>query len=264
MMQSSEYILTEAPPKADARIAYGLDEFNFTDLRLPHEKNNTVPKSGHPIVMFIHGGYWRAKYDLTHAGHACAALARSGLAVWQIEYRRVGNPGGGWPGTFEDITSAYQYLPQISRQYQLDSKRVVVIGHSAGGQLALSLAARQPSLRGAISLAGVVDLRRAYELHLSNDAVAKYLGGAPDKVDEHYKEASPIEVPVPKVQQRLIHGTTDETVPIEISRHYVDVKKKWKEDVQLKELPKTGHFELIDPKSSVWKIVEDTVQALLR
>src|SRR6266481_4424384 len=161
-MQSSEYILTEAPPKTDARIAYGPDEFNFADLRLPHENGKQALKSGHPIVIFIHGGYWKAKYDLTHAGHACSALAHAGFATWQIEYRRVGNPGGGWPGTFEDITSAFQFLPQIARQYQLDSKRVVVMGHSAGGQLSLALAARQPALRGAISLAGVVDLRRGY------------------------------------------------------------------------------------------------------
>jgi len=210
-MQSSDYILTEAPPKADVRIAYGSDEFNFADLRLPHEKSKTSPSASHPIAMFIHGGYWRAKYDLVHAGHACAALARAGFAVWQIEYRRVGNPGGGWPGTFEDITSAYQFL---------------------------------------------------YESHLSHDAVASYLGGAPDKVDEHYKEASPIEVPVPKVPQWLIHGTADDTVPIEISRHYLEVKKKWKENVHFKELLKTGHFELIDPKSTAWKTAERTVHAL--
>jgi dipeptidyl aminopeptidase/acylaminoacyl peptidase len=124
------------------------------------------------------------------------------------------------------------------------------------------LASHQPFLHGAVSLAGVLDLRRGYELHLSNDAVANLLGGTPEKVPEHYKEASPIEAPVAKVPQRIIHGNTDDVVPIEISRHYVEVKKKWKEDVQLKELPKTGHFELIDPKSKAWEVVEQTVRSL--
>lgn len=256
-MQSSEYILTEAPPKADARVTYGLDTYNFADLRLPQSKGP------HPVLMFIHGGYWRAKYDLTHAGHACAALARAGIATWCLEYRRVGNPGGGWPGTFEDITNGFQFLRQIAQNYKLDMKRVAVMGHSAGGQLALALAARQPSLRGAVSLAGVVDLRRAYELHLSHDAVVEFLGGTPDAVSDHYKEASPIEVPVPKVPQRLIHGVADDVVPIEISRHYRDVKVKWKEDVQLQEIGQAGHFEVIDPKSKAWTTVEQTVKKLL-
>src|SRR5579872_116183 len=104
-MQNSDYILREAPPKADARIAYGPDEFNFADLRLPQGKDKSKEKTAHPVVMFVHGGYWRARYDLAHAGHACAALTGAGFATWHIEYRRVGNPGGGWPGSFEDITS---------------------------------------------------------------------------------------------------------------------------------------------------------------
>ena len=168
-------ILSLAPPPPDARIPYGPDPNQFGDLRLP--KSNGPP----PLVVNIHGGFWRARYDLAHAGHLCAALATAGFASWNLEYRRVGNPGGGWPGSFEDVTHGFQFLPQIAAKYRLDLKRVIVMGHSAGGQLALVLAAHQPSLRGVISLAGAVDMRRVHELKLSNDAAGEFLGGSDRK-----------------------------------------------------------------------------------
>ena len=96
-------ILTLPPPPADARLPYGTDPNQFGELRLPKGPGPF------PVVVNIHGGYWRAKYDLKHAGHLCAALTAKGLATWNVEYRRVGNPGGGWPGTFEDVRSAYRF-----------------------------------------------------------------------------------------------------------------------------------------------------------
>src|SRR5579862_5504254 len=132
-------ILSLRPPPADARVAYGSDPNQFVDLRLPAAAaKNTGP---FPLVINIHGGYWRAKYNLDHAGHLCAALTARGLATANLEYRRVGNDGGAWPGTFSDIRSAYQFLVQNAQAHNLDSRRVVVMGHSAGGQLALCLAA---------------------------------------------------------------------------------------------------------------------------
>lgn len=251
-------ILTLAPPPADARIPYGPDPNQFGDLRLPKTPGR------HPVVVNIHGGYWRARYDLTHAGHLCAALAKAGYATWNLEYRRVGNPGGGWPGSFEDLTHGFQFLQQVAAKYGLDLKRVVVMGHSAGGQLALVLAAHQPSVRGAISLAGVVDLRRAHELKLSNDAVGEFLGGPPEQVADHYREADPIELPMPKMLQRLIHGTNDDIVPIELARRYRDAKQKRSERVKLIEVPHAGHFDLIDPRTEAWKSVEAAVRELER
>jgi acetyl esterase/lipase len=165
-MTSSEDILTIPPPPADARLAYGADSNQFGDLRLPKTKGPF------PVVMTIHGGFWRAKYDLAHAGHLCAALTAKGIATWNVEYRRVGNAGGGWPGTFEDIRNAYRYLPQIAKRYDLDSTKVLVMGHSAGGQLALCLAAHESSLRRVVSLAGVVDLQKALEQQAQRSARA--------------------------------------------------------------------------------------------
>src|SRR4029077_15472828 len=126
-------IYTLPSPPADARLTYGSDPNQFGELRVPESAGPF------PVVMNIHGGYWRSKYDLTHAGHMCAALTAKGLATWNVEYRRVGNPGGGWPGTFDDLRSAYRYVSQIAQRYQLDLAKLAVIGHSAGGQLALCL-----------------------------------------------------------------------------------------------------------------------------
>src|ERR1700693_3029156 len=164
-------ILTLPPPPADARLTYGADPNQFGELRVPKSQGPF------PVVMNIHGGFWRAKYDLKHAGYLCAAFTAKGLATWNVEYRRVGNPGGGWPGTFEDIANAYRFLPQIASDYDFDATRVMVMGHSAGGQLALCLAGHEPTVKAVISLAGVVDLQRAWEEHLSDDAVVTFLCG---------------------------------------------------------------------------------------
>src|SRR5215472_3775377 len=106
----SEEILGLTPPAADHRLAYGSDPNQFGDLRLP---KSAASGKLFPVVLNIHGGFWRAKYDLAHAGHLCAALTQKGIATWNVEYRRVGNEGGGWPGTFEDVARAYRFLPQI-------------------------------------------------------------------------------------------------------------------------------------------------------
>ena len=249
----SEDILELKPPDPDLRVTYGPDPNQFADVRL------LAGRGPHPVVLFIHGGYWRAKYDLTYAGHLSHALKLRGIATWNVEYRRVGNPGGGWPGTFADIRSAYQLLRTnaISKTSRLDLNRVCIAGHSAGGQLALALAAFEKTATRVLSLAGVLDLRRAWELHLSNDAVAEFLGGSPADVPDHYREASPAEQNI-HATQKLIHGTSDDSVPYEISQRYADGKSKTGEKVELITLPKTGHFEIVDPRSNVWKKVEAT------
>jgi acetyl esterase/lipase len=250
---SSDDILTLKPPPADARIPYGAAAPQFGDLRLPKARGP------HPIMMNIHGGFWRSKYDLAHAGHLCAALANRGIATWNLEYRRVGDEGGGWPGTFEDILNGFRFLPELARRYNLAAGRTAVMGHSAGGQLALCLAAHESTVKHAVSLAGVIDLRRAWDLHLSSNAVAEFLGGPPNQVPEHYKEAEPLQLSIPKVNQWVIHGTDDDVVPVDFARTYEREKKKRREDVHLLEIAKAGHFDLIDPRSAAWSKVEETV-----
>jgi acetyl esterase/lipase len=254
---ASDDILSLAPPPADKRLAYGSDRNQFGDLRLPKTSGP------HPVVTNIHGGFWRNKYSLEHAGHLCVALTARGVATWNLEYRRVGDAGGGWPETFEDVLNGYRYVRQMAREYRLDAVRCVVMGHSAGGQLAVCLAGRESSLRGVVSLAGVLDLQRAWKLHLSNDAVVEFMGGTPEQVRDHYQEADAMRVSLGRVHQRIVHGKNDDVVPVAFGRDYVAAKKRRGESVELIELEKCGHFEVIDPRSKAWEKVEQAVIGLL-
>ncbi len=260
----SEDILSQPPPPYDLRLAYGSDPNQFIDLRFPPQHDKTRPT---PLLMNIHGGFWRAKYSLDHAGHLCAALTASGLATANVEYRRVGNQGGAWPGTFEDIRSAYQFLVQNAQRHNFTAKKFVVMGHSAGGQLALCLAAHEPAATSVISLAGVVDLQRAYQLHLSHDAVVEFLRGTPSEVPDHYREADPMRLSLPKTRQWLIQGSADDVIPPAFSREYVTAKQKRhgtdKEDAHLLEIRGADHYDLIDPRSKAWEQVEQIVRELL-
>lgn len=257
-------LLSRVPPPADDRIAYGQDPNQFFDLRLPPSAKSG--KNLHPLVINIHGGFWRAKYNLDHAGHFCAALTAEGLVTANLEYRRVGNEGGAWPGTFADIRAAYHFLIQHAADHSIDPARIVVTGHSAGGQLALCLAAHESSVTRVVSLAGVVELRRAYDLHLSNNAVVEFLRGTPSEVPDHYREADPIELSIPHARQWLIHDLDDEDVPPAFSRDYVDAKQKLagnrKEDVHLVEIANASHLDLIDPQAVAWKQVKEVVTGL--
>lgn len=252
-MTSGDDILSLTPPKADRRVAYGTDANQFVDVRLPKGKGP------HGVAICLHGGFWRAKYDLGYMGHLCAALTARGVATANVEYRRVGNAGGGWPGTFADVRAAYQFLLQKRRE-EFDPRRVAVIGHSAGGQLAMCLAAHEPGVKAVISLAGVVDLQRAYQLHLSNDAVVEFLGGTPAEVADHYREADPMTLAV-GARQWLVQGAVDDVVPPAFSRDYVSAKKKT-EDARLVEIAGAGHFEVVDPQSAAWKSVNKVMDTL--
>lgn len=254
---SAEDILSQPPPPPDQKVAYGSDPNQFLEVRLP------PGKGPHSVLLNIHGGFWRAKYGLEHAGHLCDALREVGVAVFNVEYRRVGNDGGGWPGTFADIRSAYGYVRQEYSRFHLNLKRLAVMGHSAGGQLALCLAAHESSLGQAIALAGVVDLKKAFARHLSNDAVAEFLGGKPSDVPDHYREADPMELSITHARQWLLHGAEDDTVPPAFSRDYAEQKKGREERVELVEIAHAGHYDLIDPRAEAFKKVKATVLSAL-
>jgi dipeptidyl aminopeptidase/acylaminoacyl peptidase len=138
------------------------------------------------------------------------------------------------------------------------------MGHSAGGELAICLAAHESSLKNVISLAGVLDLRQAWEQHLSNNAVVEFMGGKPNEVPEHYHEADPMQLAVDHTMvQWLIHGAGDDVVPANFSRTCAERKKQRGEDVHYLEISTAGHFDLIDPHSNAWPKVENTVLHLL-
>jgi len=256
---SATSILDLTPPPADARTAYGEATQQFGDVRLPKSAGP------HPVAIVIHGGYWRSTYGLEHIGHLCAALTRARMATWSLEYRRIGDPTGGWPATGEDVVRGAEYLRTLAQRYPLDLTRVVAVGHSAGGQLALWLAAQHKiPLRGVVSLAGVSDLRRAWELGLSRGVVADLLGGKPQEQPERYHQASPIELVPLGVPERLLHGTRDDVVPIEISRSFQAAAAAAGDDARLIELPDAGHFDLIDPRTHAWAAVEAAVLELVK
>jgi acetyl esterase/lipase len=251
-------ILSAAPAAANQRVRYGAEPEQFADLFYAADKRRA------PLAINIHGGYWRVRYNLVHASPFCAALAASGVNTANLEYRRVGSPGGGWPRTFEDVRTAYRYLRQRMPELGLPSTPAVIVGHSAGGQLALCLAAHENSIGKCVSLAGVLDLHRAWQLHLSNDAVVEYLGGTPDQVPEHYREASPMELSVPGARQVIVHGLADEVVPVALSRDYASAKKKRGEQVEFVAIPKADHLDLIDPRSKPFDTVAEAVLRLTR
>ena len=256
-MLPTEEILDLPAPEPDERIPYGDQPSQFGDLRIP---SGGCP---HPIALVIHGGSWRRTYSLDHIGHLSAALTERGLATWSLEYRRIGEPGGGWSGTLEDVAAGATALRSLARDYALDIERVVAVGHSAGGQLALWLAAeRTLQLRGVVSLAGTADLARAWELVLSDGIVAELLGGSPSEVPDRYNAASPIERVPLGVPQIVIHGTEDDEVPFEIGERYVSEAIRHGDEARLVRLEGVGHYELIDPRSSAWPAVQEAVRSL--
>src|SRR5581483_925361 len=254
---AAQSILEIAPAPPGARIAYGPGEFQFGELRIPQGRGP------HPVLIVIHGGYWRARYDLAHVGHLCEAFTREGLATWSLEYRRIGNPGGGFPGTLDDVRDGAAHLKKIAQERSLDLRRVVVTGHSAGGHLALWLAKQKAlALRGVAALAPVADLERAWELKLSNTVVAELLGGSPKEFPERYRAASPVSMVPLGVPQRVLHGANDNVVPIELSRRFVAAAKKAGDDSKLIEVAGAGQFELIDPRSDAWPVVKQELLKL--
>lgn len=260
--------LTAPPP--DHRIPYGDDPLQFGNLRLPKRPGP------HPVVLFIHGGCWLSQYDIAHAAPFEQALADSGFAVWSIEYRRVGNEGGGWPGTFTDIARAADFLRELAPRYALDLNRVIASGHSAGGEFALWLAARRkipPAsplfvadplvVHGVLGLAPAPDLAGLHALGVCGNVINRLMGGSPAEHPDRYAAASPMQlVPIP-VPQVLVIGVHDRTwAPI--GRLYLSVARARGDSTTLAvDAPDAGHFDLLAPTTTTWPIVIGALKQLV-
>lgn len=228
-----------APPPART-TAYGPDPAQVYDVRLP------VGQRRDTGVVVVHGGFWRERFDRTHAACQAQALADAGHPVAVIEYRRTGMPGGGWPGTGEDVAAA---LAALRADADLP-ERLVLVGHSAGGHLGV-WAASQPwsaGLAGVVSLAGVVDLAGAHAQRLGDGAVEAFMGGAPEDLPEAYAAADPARL-LPRAPIALVHGVDDDVVPVAVSRSYADrMAAAGATGVTLREVEGCEHFGLIDPE----------------
>jgi acetyl esterase/lipase len=258
-----------AQPDPDHKIPYGEDPLQFGYLRLP---DGPGP---HPVVVMIHGGCWLAQYGVEHVGRLAEALTRDGIATWSIEYRRVGDSGGGWPGTFLDVADGADHLEKIAREYSLDLSRVIAMGHSAGGHLALWLAARSRlpvgstlfsesplPLIGVVPLAAVPELESAHENRVCGHVVDKLMGGSPASLGNRYDQAVPARLLPLGVPQILINGAHDRAW-FEYGEAYAKKAKAAGDEVRFIVAPEAGHFELILPTTTTWPIVRKAVLSLL-
>jgi acetyl esterase/lipase len=264
MLPSHLLLATE---RVGSRHAYGPDGAQFIDV-YPADARYS------PMVAALHGGYWREAYDGAHLGHLCAALAANGISTASIEYRRLGQKGGGWPGTFEDIALALDALPDVASSIGADASRIVLLGHSAGGQLALWAASRgrlpgalrRPALRlrGVVALAAVSDLVEASRLNLSDGAARQLLGGGPEAFPARYCDASPLALLPLGIPTTVVHGTKDADVPYGLSEAYVEAARAAGDAVRFVPLEGANHFDVIDPLSPFWPKVLEAIQAELQ
>jgi acetyl esterase/lipase len=203
-----------------------------------------------PLVVFIHGGFWRPATDRIHTGPLCTALAADGWTTAAIEYRRVpGEP----EQTVADVEAALTSLPGLVTQHD---GRLLVAGHSAGGHLALLAASTTslPALVGVVALAPVADLQRAERMGLGDGACQAFLGcAAADRTD-----LDPVSLPTPPVPTTIVHGATDAIVPLEISEAYVAAHPT----TRLMVTPSGGHFGVIDPLAPAFQAVVDELRSI--
>lgn len=265
----------QVPPAR--RIAYGSDPLEFGELRVP------AGRGPHPVVVIVHGGCWSAKLgnldaravslDLLHP--LAAAFAEMGIATWNLEYRRLGNAGGGWPGTFDDVARGADHLRRIARENRLDLNRVVAMGHSSGGHLAMWLAARSKiprtsqlyaknplRLKGVVDLDGPPDLKATLPMQVpvcGAPVIVNLMGGTPEEQPQRYREASPAEMLPLGVRQEIFAGRMFAAQ----TPAYEEAAKRAGDTVHAVVMAQAGHFVFLDPGSAAWPEVVKSTRALL-
>lgn len=279
-------VLTRASRPPDLVVRYGDEPDQVADVRLPEaaaHRNWTGERA--PLVIFWHGGFWRAEFDREHTGPLAENLTQAGFVVCAPEYRRTGEAGGGWPGTFDDVALAADRLPRLVAKathglVDSDPAGAILAGHSAGGHLALWAASRhqlpassrwhaqrQP-WRGVVALAAVSDLWACYRKGLGDAAAAALMGGGPaDFAEDRYAEADPVRLVPAEAQVWLLHGLEDDRVPFTMMLDYARAARAAgapAADATCVLLPGAGHFELIDPLSEEWPQVVDAFQRIGR
>jgi acetyl esterase/lipase len=240
-------------------LRYGSHDDQVADLHVPQ---GSSPSGGWPTVVLLHGGFWREQYRRDLTDPLAVDLASRGVAAWNVEYRRVRGDGG-WPATVEDVAAAVDHLAELAGPHHLDVTRTTVVGHSAGGHLALWVAGRrllpadapgagprlQPS--AVVGLAPVADLRAVDDARLSDMAVREFLGGAPHEHPRRWDQADPVRLVGHGIPVLLVHGSDDESVPMEQSEAYAAAATRVGDEVTLAVLP-AAHMDVIDPTHAAW------------
>jgi acetyl esterase/lipase len=250
-------MLPSDPPAA--RIAYGIDPNQFADLRLP------TGSGPFPVVAVFHGGCWAEFADVAYTAPLASALTRHGWATWNVEYRRSHQPGGGWPGTFDDAALGLDALREAARSHPLDLSRVVAIGHSAGGQLALWCAVGATQrIRGAVSIGGIPDLAAfAASPSSCEDRVMHVMGGSPSEVPERYARVSPSERLPLQVPQVMIWGELDAVAPFRIFAPYEAKALAAGDTITSRVIPGAGHHELMSPQLEAYRALVEHLTRFL-
>lgn len=291
-------VLTRPAPPPDHVLRYGPGPDQVADVRLPPRLGVGAAGRAPALVLLLHGGFWRAAYDRTHLGSLAAALAAENFVVCTPEFRRTGQPGGGWPGTFDDVAAAVDRLPGLLRSAlggAAEPGPVILAGHSAGGHLALWSAGRQrlspdspwyrasggrvatggagsasasevagAEVAGVVALAPVSDLAGCYRAGLDQDAAGELLGGGPVEQPSRYAVADPARLVPLGVPVHIVHGTADDLVPFAMSRSFAELARAAGDSVTLDVLAGGGHFEVIDPLSAAWPAVLAAFRAVVR
>ena len=268
VLSAGEVVAMESPAP-ELRLPYGQHPLQFGHLRLPEAAGP------HPVFIFIHGGCWLSAYEIGHVGPLEEAVADAGYAVWSIEYRRVGDEGGGWPGTFLDVGRGVDAVAGLADEYALDLNRVIVSGHSAGGQLALWVAARSrisPSsdvysadpirVHGVLALAPASDLESLHASASCGGVVDRLMGGSPEEVSERYDAASPMRLMPIGVPQRIVIGAYDRAWAPGGRAYFERASARDGVGVTMTEAPESGHFEMVVPTTSTWPLILSELDAL--
>jgi acetyl esterase/lipase len=253
-----EVPIGRASPALPTTHAYGAHPDQVGDLHLPP---GDAPDRGWPVVVLLHGGFWREEYQRELMIPLADSVASQGWVAWNLEYRRVRGDGG-WPATLLDVAAALDHLPVLAAP--VDVRRVVVVGHSAGGHLALWLAGRNllpPDAPGCdprvipsavVGLAPVADLQAADALGLSDRAVTEFLGGGVDEVPERWRAADPLGLVGHGVPTLLVHAVDDDDVPLGLSEAYAAAASSAGDEVELHTPSSGGHMGVIDARSAGW------------
>lgn len=235
------------------KIRYGEHDSTFGHLYLP----DVGPAGCAPVVVLVHGGYWSAEYSLIVYSAIAVDLVRRGAVVWNVEYRRVEEAGGGWPGTGRDVVAAIAALDgPVAEQLavagiKVDRRNVAVVGHSAGGQLAVWAVAQLGAKAGSFTIATVIPQSAVLDFTVGGSdrpSVQRLLGATYAEAPERYAAASPATQPPFDALVAAIHTVDDTSVPVEMSRAYVAAAAERGQRAQLYEVP-GGHDAFIDPRS---------------